>query len=163
LLQRKLLNRELAADLLNEAIVIALEHLRSGRLGESERIAGYVFRITMNLLRNYQRNMNNRRDLRATIDSLPSLTHASEVNLDQQRIKELVRRVIESLGTARERDIVRRYYLDEETKESICTTLGVSPQNFDKIVFRARQRLKAVLESRGYSRGDFFCLLTCAI
>jgi RNA polymerase sigma-70 factor (ECF subfamily) len=162
-IQRKLNNRELAADLLNEAIVIALEHLRSGRLGESERIAGYVFTITMNLLRNYQRNMNNRQDLRAATDSLPSLGHPSEVDLDQQRIKQLVRRVIDSLETARDREIVRRYYLDEEQKEGICAALGVSSPNFDKIVYRARQRLKSLLESRGYRRGDFFCLSVCLV
>ena len=145
--------------MLNEAIVIALEHMRSGRLGESERIAGYVFKITMNLLRNHQRNMNNRMDLRTATDSLPSLGHPDEVDLDQQRIKQLVRVVIESLGTARDREIVRRYYLDEEQKERICATLGVSALSFDKLIFRARQRLKALLESRGFSRGDFFCIL----
>ena len=163
LLRRKLNNRELAADLLNEAVVIALEHMRSGRLGESERITGYVFKVTMNLLRNYQRNMNNRQDLRAATDFLPSLSHASDVTADQQRIKELVRIVIDSLGTARDREIVRRYYLDEEQKEGICAALGVTPLNFDKIVCRARQRLKVLLESRGYSRTDFFCVLACMV
>lgn len=163
LIQRKLNNRELAQDLLNEAVVIALEHVRSGRLGAVERVAGYVFTITMNLLRNHQRNMNNRHDLRTAADGLPSLGQDTDVDLDQQRIKELVRRVIDSLDTARDREIVRRYYLNEEHKDGICAALGVSSPNFDKIVFRARQRLKALLESRGYRRGDFFCLLACIV
>ncbi len=163
LMQRKLNTRERAADLLNDAVVIALEHMRSGRLAGSERIAGYVFRVTMNLLRNHQRNMDNRLDLRATPDSLPSLSTTGDIDLDQQRIKQLVRVVIESLDSARDREIVRRYYLDEEQKEHICALLGVTPLNFDKIVFRARQRLRASLESKGFQRGDFFCWLVCLV
>lgn len=163
LISRKLNNRELAGDLLNEAVIIAIEHMRSGRLGDSERIAGYVFKTTMNLLRNHQRNMNNRADVRAATDFLPSSDRPSDADLDQQRIKELVRIVIGSLGTARERDIVRRYYLDEEQKDSICSALDVTALNFDKIVFRARQRLKTLLESKGYRRADFFSLLACML
>ena len=135
--------------LLNEAIVIALEHMRSGRLAAADRIDGYVFRITMNLLRNHQRNMNNRADLRTTTEFLQSAGRSSEIALGQQRIKQLVRRVIDSLGTVRDREIVRRYCLDEEQKANICAALGVTALHFDKLNLPGTPALEGVVGVEG--------------
>ena len=64
--------------------------------------------------------------------------------------------VVESLPTPRDREIVRRFYLDEEEKEAICRDLGLSPLHFDKVIFRARQRMRKLLEERGFKKTDFF-------
>jgi DNA-directed RNA polymerase specialized sigma24 family protein len=73
LLRRKLNSRELAADILNDAVVTTLEHARAGRLTDPERIAGYVFKVSMNLARNHHRNMDNRTDLQLPPDTLAAL------------------------------------------------------------------------------------------
>ena len=72
-----------------------------------------------------------------------------------------VRSLIESLPTARDREIVKRFYLDEDEKDVICRDLGLSALHFDKVIFRARQRMKALLEARGFKRSDFFSVLLC--
>jgi hypothetical protein len=37
--------------------------------------------------------------------------------------------------------------------------MGLSSLHFDKVIFRARQRMKTLLEARGFSKRDFFAVL----
>lgn len=160
LVRRKLNDRELAADLVNEAVAIALEHLRSGKLVKVDQgIAGYVFKVSMNLLRNYRRNKNNAADARSDPSTLETLAVAPERDdSDDQRLRKLTREMLESLSMARDRAIVERFYLDEEDKDSICRDLGVTSAQFNLVISRARQRMRRLLDTRGLDKTDLLCL-----
>jgi RNA polymerase sigma-70 factor (ECF subfamily) len=71
------------------------------------------------------------------------------------RVKELIR----NMGSARDRAILVRFYLDEQDRESICRELHITPDQFAKVLHRARTRLRALLESDGLKRSDFFSVL----
>jgi RNA polymerase sigma-70 factor (ECF subfamily) len=159
LVSRKLKNREFAADLVNEAIVITLEQVRVGRLSQSERIAGYVFKVSMNLLRNHARNIDNRHDLRSNIDMLETLATQDSDDIESTQIRRKAQQVIEALSSARDREVVKRFYLDEEDKEAICDALGLTPLQFTQVMSRARQRMKSIFESQGLKRSDLLSLL----
>ena len=158
LISRTVRDRALANDLLNEAVAIACEHLRSGRIAQRERIAGYVYQVALNLLRNYRRKLSERDDRRAGEQALDLLACADNSDKDrlEAQIAACVRDLVEGLPTARDRDIVKRFYLDEDEKDVICQDLGLSPLHFDKVIFRARQRMKSLLEARGLRKRDFF-------
>ncbi|MET0659184.1 MAG: sigma-70 family RNA polymerase sigma factor [Steroidobacteraceae bacterium] len=160
LLRRKIKDPAVAADLLNEAVATAISHSRSGRVGQPERLAGYVYRVALNLYRNHCREFDNRTDLRVAPDdvhNLPAGDAASEQA--DTSILQQVRTLIRELPTPRDRDIVKRFYLDEEEKESICSSLDLSPLHFDRVIFRARQRLRTLLEAKGFVKSDFFSVL----
>jgi len=161
LIFRTVRDRALTHDLLNEAIVIACEHYRAGRIAQRERIAGYVFQVAMNLLRNYRRKLSEREDRRAGVQALEMLP-APDVD-DEQRmegqIAARVRDIVEGLPTARDREIVTRFYLDEDEKDAICLDLGLTHLHFDKVIHRARKRMRVLLEARGYRKRDFFSVL----
>lgn len=161
LVRRKLRDRELAADLVNEAVAISLEHLRSGKLIKVDQgIAGYVFKVSMNLLRNYRRNKNNAIDARTDSSALDTLAIAPERDdSDDQRLKQLTQEMLESLSMARDRAIVERFYLDEEDKDSICRDLGVTSAQFNLVISRARQRMRRLLDTRGLGKTDLLCLM----
>ncbi len=46
-------------------------------------------------------------------------------------------------------EIIKRFYLDEEDKAEICRSMGLSPLHFDRVIFRARQRLRSLTGSEG--------------
>ena len=160
LLQRRIGDPAVAAEMLNEAVATAIVHARAGRVAQPERLAGYVFRVALNLYRNYRREFDNRAELRVTGDAVQQLPGASgaEDGIETGVVHE-VRAIVASLPTARDREIVKRFYLDEEDKEDICKALGLAPLHFDKVIFRARQRLRALLEAKGFSKSDLLGVL----
>lgn len=161
LLQRRIKDSAIAADMLNEAVATAITHLRVGRIAEPERLPGYVYRVALNLYRNYRREFDNRPELRASADDVQQLAGSDRDpgdSLDPSLLQQ-VRALILSLPTPRDREIVKRFYLDEEEKEAICQSLALAPLHFDKVIFRARQRMRSLLEAKGFLRSDFFSIL----
>jgi RNA polymerase sigma-70 factor (ECF subfamily) len=159
LVRRKLKNRELAFDLINDAIVITLEHAKLGRLKQLESIGGYIFKVSMNLLRNHERSSNNRSDLRVNSAVMDVLAEYDSDGVEAAQIRHRTQRLIELLSSARDREIIKRFYLDEEDKQLICDELGLTPLQFTQVMSRARKRMKQIFDSQGFKRGDFFSLL----
>ena len=66
--------------------------------------------------------------------------------------------MLQELNSPRDREILVRFYLQEEEKDAICRDLGLEADQFDKVLHRARARLKELLESHGLQKSDFFML-----
>lgn len=158
LVRRKLRDRELAADLVNEAIAVTLEHVKTGRLTQHERIGGYVFKVCMNLLRNYQRNSDNRQELRTNAELLDTLATYDKDDIEAAQIRQKAQQVIEALSSSRDREVIKRFYLDEDDKQVICAALDLTPLQFTQIMSRARQRMRMVFESQGVKKSDLVSL-----
>jgi RNA polymerase sigma-70 factor (ECF subfamily) len=144
---RLLRDRVLAEDLVNDAVAEALVKLREQMIDEPERITGFIHAVAINRLRNHRRRLCNRCEVRATPAVLDQLSTSSDPTeaLDHGQLVSRVLDVIDELPTERDREVMRRFYLDEEEKSSICADLHLSPTHFDKVAFRARQRMRALL------------------
>ena len=116
----------------------------------------------MNHLRNHRRKAGERPEQRQDPGVIESLEGKSDDDGPEPQIRRQVRRIVEELPTARDREIVKRFYLDEQEKEHICSDLGLAPLHFDKVIFRARQRMREQFEAKGFKKSDFFGLLLCA-
>jgi RNA polymerase sigma-70 factor (ECF subfamily) len=165
LLLKKTRNPETAADILNGAIAKTLEHLHANRIANPALIAGWVYRVALNDLRNHRRNMNTRggvNDAEQVLESLSGEGDASD-GVAATKLASLVKQIIEQLPTERDRTIIKRFYLDEADKEQICREQGnLSPLHFDRVIHRARQRMKELMEKQGLKRTDFFLMLCAA-
>jgi RNA polymerase sigma-70 factor, ECF subfamily len=162
LLRRKSRDPHLAADLLSEAVVVTLNNFDTGRISDPSHIGGYVFQVAMNLLRNHRRsfadNVNKRADLGD--ERLASVDVPEDSERDWAR---RVRSLVEELPYPRDRTLLKRFYLDEEEKESICSQMQMSVLQFDKIIFRAKKRLLSAFQARGLRKGDFFSFLLSGV
>jgi RNA polymerase sigma-70 factor (ECF subfamily) len=156
LFARKLGDRALAEDLVNQAFVESLDKLAQHQIADPGRFSGFVYGVAFNLLRNHRRRMDNRRENRASsivLDNLVSSASLFDQFLDDS-MATAIRRIVSELPIARDREVVRRFYLEEHAKTSICTDLGLSPLHFDKIVFRARRRMRRLMEAHGIDSHD---------
>ena len=160
LIQRRTGNPEVAADILNQAACIAWEKWQTGQVRKPEEIGGYIFQVAMNLLRNHRRSVSERADRRVdseVIGMLPADARSEERWLEK-KIALRVKRILQQLPTPRDREILVRFYLQEEEKDAICRNLGLEADQFDKVLHRARARLKELLETQGLRKADFFML-----
>jgi RNA polymerase sigma-70 factor (ECF subfamily) len=142
----------LSDDLHQETFRVVLERLRGEGIGEPERLAGFILRTGRNLfLGSYRKR--ERRGEGASLDndavevSDPAPGQLSTILRDEE-IRE-VRRLIGELGTGRDRQILFRFYVAEEDKERICSDLDLSTLHFNRVLYRARQRFKELLQGSG--------------
>lgn len=161
LLRRKARDPQLAADLLNEALATTLANFDAGRISDPSHIGGYVFQVALNLLRNHRRKFEERPGLRVEADE-DTLGAESSDGVEEAWAQK-VRVIVEELPSARDRTLVKRFFLDEEEKESICSELKLSALQFDKIIFRAKRRMASLFESRGLRKSDFFTFLVAGL
>jgi RNA polymerase sigma-70 factor, ECF subfamily len=161
LLRRRTGDPEVAADLLNEAICVTWEKWQENKIERPEEIAGYIFQVALNLLRNRRRAMGERPGARADNAKLEALADDSETrdSWAERQIAARVKRVIASMSTPRDRLILTRFYLEEQDKETICRELNLDALQFDKVLHRARGRLKSLLEAQGLGKSDLLSVL----
>jgi RNA polymerase sigma-70 factor, ECF subfamily len=157
---RRVRDPEAAADILQDAAVTTLEKLRSGEIARPENLGGYLYRVALNHLRNHRRKDRSAVSSAEALDELPSSENEDDWgNLGGRQWATAARRMLEEMPVARDRDILVRFYLDDEDKDSICRELQLSEDHFNRVIFRARNRFREFIEHRGFRKAD---LLTMA-
>lgn len=149
-LRRHVREPALAADLRQEALIIVIERLRGDGIAEPEKLAAFLYQTAINLARSEARTYF-RRNTHPDFQAVERAATAEPLLVDRLERRELariVRTLLDELGQPRDREILRRFYLREEDKESICSSLGLSAEHFDRVLYRARQRFRQILEAR---------------
>ena len=164
LILRRVRDPEVAADILQDAAVTTLEKLRSGEIAHPENLGGYLYRVALNHLRNHRRKD---RSALSSADALEELP-ASENDIDWENVRErqwatAARRMLEEMPVARDREILMRFYLDDEDREKICRELGLSEEHFNRVIFRARNRFRELIEHRGFRKADLLTITAIAL
>ena len=159
LIMRRVRDPQVAADILQDAAVTTLEKLRAGEIARPHCIGGYLYRVALNHLRNYRRKDRTGVSSSAELESLPDGDdHPDVAGIDRAQWAKAARSMLEELPAARDRDLLVRFYLNDEGKEEICASLGLSDEHFNRVIFRARNRFRALLERRGLGKTDLLVL-----
>ncbi len=136
-------------DIYQGTFATVLPKVREGKVHEPAALVGFLRSTARNLLRDDRRKSD-------CYDHLDDEAHsplisrggslATEANqLDQVLAAEeaqLARRVLDELRYDRDREVLTRYYLKGESGHEICGDLDVTPRLFNRILYRARQRLR---------------------
>jgi RNA polymerase sigma-70 factor (ECF subfamily) len=148
LLKRRTRDPDLAADLRQDTFRVAIEKLRVTPLDEPERLAAYLRGVALNLWIAHQRK-NTRR---ATTPDSEAVEEAADPdasgpfdNVSREQVRAAVVGLLAELGTPRDREILKRLYIDDQDKEVICEALGVDSTHFNRVLFRAKQRFRELL------------------
>ena len=144
-------DRSAVEDLCQETFRVALEKLRRGDVREPDKLPGFIAALARNLVIDHFRRRRDRADAGALgdpIDANPSPLDS----LLQKEQSTIVRQVLAELDTERDRQILFRYYVAEEDKERICADLGLTSVHFNRVLFRARERYRALYQKTSMGR-----------
>jgi RNA polymerase sigma-70 factor (ECF subfamily) len=128
-------------------------------LDDPTRLAGYVAQTARNLLIAETRRFVRRKthlDPDA-VDAAADDTSRQEQTREADSAAEVVRKLLTQLKSERDREVMVRFYLDEESKASICTDLRLTDLQFNQVLFRARDRLRHLLSNAGLQQRDLLC------
>jgi RNA polymerase sigma-70 factor (ECF subfamily) len=148
-LQRRIAH-DAAEDLLQRTFACAVKKIRTEGLDDPSNLGGYLYRTARNLATRYWQQETARQHdgdgdlLSNLVDEALSL----EERLGQEQLAECVRELMERLPVQRDREVLERYYLREESREIIRESLQLTDLQFNQVLWRARQRFGDIL--RGY-------------
>lgn len=131
-------DRQAAADLAQEVLLITLERLRAGSLRDPEKLASFVFGICRLVILD-QRRMRARHERLLGVfgDDLPLADPASSPRLDHARLQDCLSRLSE-----RERSVLLLTFYDDRPARDVGVELGLSEGNVRVLRHRGLARLR---------------------
>jgi len=140
---------QLANDLCQDTFVVILRKLRAGELRQSDSLAAFISQTAVNL--SIQHFRKERRYVHSP-DGIIGLHSAhndkKEEQLDYATTRLILEGVLEQMGVVRDREILRRYYLSDDDKLRICQDLQLTSAHFDRVLFRAKQRMRDLIDQQ---------------
>jgi RNA polymerase sigma-70 factor (ECF subfamily) len=148
LLRRIAGDPSVAEDLHQETFRICIDKIRRGELREPEKLSAFMCSVARNLAIEHFRQVS-RRPGDAASEPAELLADSSPSALAQLLQKEkaaVVRQVLSELYSQRDRELLYRFYVAEEDKEQICADLGLGSLQFNRVLFRARERFRELYQ-----------------
>jgi RNA polymerase sigma factor (sigma-70 family) len=142
-----------AEDLTQETLHIVVERVRAGTIEDPRRVFSFAASTARNLALNAARKALRQQTIVDSdlVDELAQNLEMEQSELsdtDDRHLAEAVVAMLEELPTERDRQMLTRFYLDGVDKQQLCRELGLSPKHFDRVLMRARSRLRTIIERR---------------
>jgi len=133
----------LSEDLSQETFQLTLEKIRGGEVREPEKLSGFICSLARNLATDHYRR-SRRSEQVDDPEAMETVAAAAPSQLDLVLQAEKSKRVRELLSelSGRDREILRRFYIEEEDKDRICADLKLSGLHFNRVLHRARERYR---------------------
>lgn len=147
ILRQQTTDVDTALDIAQDTFAIVIEKARNRGIQKPEALARFIRNTAINILIEQKRKETRRKtDMLSDIDaSVTDVFSNIEQSVSKQQVKDTVMQVINELPVARDKQILINYFVKGEDKDMLCRLLEVSPEHFDKLLYRARQRLKQAL------------------
>jgi RNA polymerase sigma-70 factor (ECF subfamily) len=145
IVSRSTRDRSIVDDLCQETFRVALEKIRRGDVRDPKRLSGFMCALARNLTVEHFRR-SRRTDSIGTTDESDPAPSQLDLLLANERAG-VARKVLSELGSERDRQILLRFYVAEETKAQICADLGLSSLHFNRVLFRARGRYRTLYQA----------------
>ncbi len=139
----------LANDLCQDTFIVTLRKLRAGELRKPQCLSAFIRQTAVNICTDHYRK--ERRYIHQD-DRAISRHHSHRDNkakdIDSETTRAGLEAVLDQLTMSRDREILRRFYLADQDKARICCDLGLSAAHFDRVLYRARQRMRVLINQQ---------------
>jgi RNA polymerase sigma-70 factor, ECF subfamily len=144
-------------DKLHDVFVIVAQAIQRGDLRDPDRLMGYVRTVMRRQVAGHIENAiqerRNHTDLDGTLVLADHHPDPERGAIARQN-DELAKRILQSIGK-RDREVLIRFYLEEQSPELICREMGLTETQFRLIKSRAKARF-GELGKRRFSRRSGF-------
>jgi RNA polymerase sigma-70 factor (ECF subfamily) len=142
-----------AEDLTQETLHIVVERVRARTIDDPRKVFAFAAATARNLALNAARKMLRQQTVvdSELVDELAQNLEMEQGELsesDDRHLAQAVADLLDELPTERDRQLLTRFYLDGIDKQQLCRDLGLSPKHFDRVLMRARSRLRTIIERR---------------
>lgn len=148
ILLKRLGDPDLVADLVQESLTVTIQRLRDGKVKKPESLTWFIRQTAVNLSIMHFRRA--RRDVPLSDEIMatqPAPIEKISDSLERRDLRDVLVSAMSALPMDRDRELLDRFYLRDEDKTAICASLDLTPAHFDRVLYRARQRMRKIVES----------------
>lgn len=137
---------DLASDCCHDTLLLVIQKLRSGEIEKPESLEAFIRQIAVNIsIQHFRKEKRYVFQTDEIIERQAAPTDRQIDALDQARSRRAIHELLEQLAVPRDREILKRLYLREEDKREICGALEISSAHFDRVLYRAKQRMRELI------------------
>lgn len=154
-LRRLTRDPDLAADLCQDAFVILLQKLRRDGLDEPHKLNSYLHGIARKLS---ARSLVIRRRTEdfgddPQIEMVPDPGDDPYDKVSREETMRIVMAMFDELTVERDRQLLLRFWVYDEDRDTICAALGIDSGHFHRVIYRARNRFRELLRKAEERQG----------
>ena len=146
LLLRMTRDPDLAKDLTQDVMESVLLAIRARRVHSVQALPAYIHACARNLV-----FANARRAHRTVLDNAADMIESDATPLDHYEKRELAalaQKVLAELPTDRDRSLIRGFYIEGQSKQTLMQTWRLDRDHFDKVLSRARLRMRELMHEK---------------
>ncbi len=137
---------DLASDLTQDVLESVLGAIKAKRVKSAGALPAYVHACAKNMV-----IANARRASRIVLDNDVEAISADATPLDTYEKAELAAlagQVLAELNSERDRALIRGFYVDGQTKQALMLAWNLDKDHFDKVLSRARLRMRELMHEK---------------
>lgn len=138
-----------AVDDMTQSILQGLlERLRRDAVEDLAALPAYIRNtVVFSVRAEYRRRAHRETSLDDAVAETLADTDTPERVAQREQLRDQVQALLAELPVARDREILRLHYLAEEDRDQVCERLQIDASHFHRVLFRARERLRKLLEA----------------
>ncbi len=140
-------------DIVQDVLLTVLARLRAGALNDPNALPAYLQATIAHATRAEYRKRGQRGDNVDVelLENLPGSEAGPAERLHQRHLRQAMAHLVEALPVARDRAVLRGFYLEDRDRDELCAELGIDELHFRRVLHRARERLRALIEGAGWA------------
>lgn len=148
-----------AKDIAHEALIVVLRRLREEGILQPSKLEAFTRRTVKYMSLAFLRRHAFSRT--SSIDAVRGQYLSEDVDgfvaVARAEIDNRVVCLIEKLAQERDRRLLMRHYLEDVPKHELCAQFDLAPEQFDRVIHRARQRLRKKIETSAPDLAEEYC------
>ncbi|HEX2662322.1 MAG TPA: sigma-70 family RNA polymerase sigma factor [Candidatus Acidoferrum sp.] len=149
-LRARAIESDKVEDLKQDTFIRVIAAVRKeGGVRQPERFGAFVNSVCNNVLLEYYRSLGKNRQMDGTHEEIPDKVLDLEGMMASKQCAERVWKILSGLP-ARDRELLRAVLLEENDKDTVCRDIGVDRNYLRVLVHRAKDKFKALYESRDW-------------
>ncbi|MEM7705652.1 MAG: sigma-70 family RNA polymerase sigma factor [Pseudomonadota bacterium] len=142
-------------DIAQEAFMVAIISLTEGKVENPNRILGFLKTTAIRIANRSVAREGKQLPLDPQIMSEIEASPDNVASLAEwQDLLECAKQCIKELNVPRDQEIIRRYFVLGQDKADICRDLRLDLNHFDRVLFRAKQRLRKLFRKRHHDGSE---------
>ena len=110
-------DQDVAEDLAQDTLVLVINKLRHREVRQPERLTSFLYSTAKYMYFGWLRKRDNQVELRESMDTFESITTTGS---DEFEMQVVAQRLIDNLSTEEDREVLTRYYSNEQSKRNCC-------------------------------------------